>query len=92
MLLSVNFAELSAVQNRRRGGGGGGVGGGYSQPATRRVGGLSGPGGLSGQGSGQYNSYMGGLVGGEFENPDRVLTGQVAATLFSNYSCNFLHP
>ena len=86
MLLSVNFAELSAVQNRRRGGGG------YSQPATRRVGGLSGPGGLSGQGSGQYNSYMGGLVGGEFENPDRVLTGQVAATLFSNYSCNFLHP
>ena len=71
-----NFAELSTVQNRRRGGGGGG--GGYSQQATRRVGGLSGPGaGLSGQGSSQFNSYMGGLVGGEYENPDRVLTGQV---------------
>ena len=70
------------VQNRRRGGGGGG-GGGYSQQTTRRVGGLSGPGVLSGQGSAQFNSYMGGLVGGEFENPDRVLTGQV------NYSCIF---
>ena len=69
------FAELSAVQNRRRGGGG------YNQPASRRVGGLSGLGGLSGQGSSQYNSFMGGLVGGEFENPDRVLTGQVATTL-----------
>ena len=63
------------MQNRRRGGGGGG--GGYSQQATRRVGGLSAPGGLSGQGSAQYNNYMGGLVGGEYENPDRVLTGQV---------------
>ena len=42
------------------------------------LGGLSGPGGLSGQGSALYNNYMGGLLGGEYENPDRVLTGQVA--------------
>ena len=44
---------------------------------------------MSGQGSGQFNSYMGGLVGGEYENPDRILTGQVDVPIFWNLHHNY---
>merc|ERR1711972_609082 len=73
----------SCSKNRRRGGPPPGGGGGYGQQISRRAGpsGLSGPGGLSGQGSALYNNYMGGLLGGEYETPDRVLTGQVTSLL-----------
>ena len=40
-----------------------------------------GPGGLQGQNSLQYNNFMSGLDGGQYENPDRIFTGQVTSLL-----------
>ena len=45
------------------------------------MGGVGGPGGIQGQNSLQYNNFVGGLTGGEYENPDRIFTGQVTSLL-----------
>ena len=47
---------------------------------NRRIGG--GQPGMGMQGAGSMNSpFMNGLVGGEFENPDRIFTGQITSLL-----------
>ena len=57
----------------------GGFNGGYSNQINRRMGGPPGT-GMQGAGS-MNNPFMNGLVGGEYENPDRIFTGQITSLL-----------
>merc|ERR1719350_1208373 len=59
--------------------GNGGFNGGYSNQINRRMGG---PPGMGMQGAGSMNNpFMNGLVGGEYENLDRIFTGQITSFL-----------
>ena len=52
----------------------GGLEGGFSNQIDRRTGGMQGAGSM-------YSPFMSGLVGGEYENPDRIFTGQITNLL-----------